>query len=92
MSHIENNRPYPVTAGYQKSVTADRPGPGLCGAWSRNLLRRNQAKLTPTTAETLSTKPGVFMDKSAFETVLSTKSAIFMDKIESTGVSDIVPQ
>ncbi len=32
------------------------------------------------------------MDKSAFETVLSTKSAIFMDKIESTGVSDIVPQ
>ena len=33
MSHIENNRPYPVTAGYQKSVTADRPGPGLCGAW-----------------------------------------------------------
>ena len=34
--------------------------------WSRNLLRRNQAKLTPTTAETLSTKSGVFMDKSAF--------------------------
>ena len=30
MSHIENNRPYPVTAGYQKSVTADRPGPGVC--------------------------------------------------------------
>ena len=43
--------------------------------WSRNLLRRNQAKLTPTSAETLSTKSGVFMDK-----------------IESTGVSDIVPQ
>ena len=60
--------------------------------WSRNLLRRNQAKLTPTTAETLSTKPGVFMDKSAFETVLSTKSGVFMDKIESIGVSDIVPQ
>ena len=32
------------------------------------------------------------MDKSAFETVLSTKSGVFMDKIESIGVSDIVPQ
>ena len=64
----------------------------LVKGWSRNLLRRNQAKLTPTTAETLSTKSGVFMDKSAFETVLSTKSGVFMDKIESTGVSDIVPQ
>ena len=39
----------------------------------------------------LSTKSGVFMDKSAFETVLSTKSGVFMDRIESTGVSDIVP-
>ena len=42
---------------------------------SRNLLRRNQAKLTPTNAATL-----------------STKTWVFMDKIESTGVSDIVPQ
>ena len=41
--------------------------------WSRNLLRRNQAKLTPSTAETLSTKSGVFMDKMAFRAVLSTE-------------------
>ena len=47
----------------------------LVKGWSRNLLRRNQAKLTPTTAATL-----------------STKAWVFMDKIESTGVSDIVPQ
>ena len=31
------------------------------------------------------------MDKMAFRAVLSTESALFMDKIESTGVSDIVP-
>ena len=59
--------------------------------WSRNLLRRNQAKLTPTTAATLSTKTWVLMDKMAFRAVLSTESVLFMDKIESTGVSDIVP-
>ena len=47
----------------------------LVKGWSRNLLRRNQAKLTPTTAATL-----------------STKAWVFMDKIESTRVSDIVPQ
>ena len=58
--------------------------------WSRNLLRRNQAKLTPSTAETLSTKSGVFMDKMAFRAVLSRESALFMDKIESTRVSDLV--
>ena len=64
----------------------------LVKGWSRNLLRRNQAKLTPTTAATLSTKTWVFMDKMPFRTVLSTESALFMDKIESTRVSDIVPQ
>ena len=64
----------------------------LVKGWSRNLLRRNQAKLTPTTAATLSTKTWVLMDKMAFRAVLSTESVLFMDKIESTGVSDIVPQ
>ena len=63
---------------------------GLVKGWSRNMLRRNQAKLTPTTAATLSTKTWVFMDKMAFRAVLSTESAIFMDKIESTRVSDLV--
>ena len=62
----------------------------LVKGWSRNLLRRNQAKLTPSTAETLSTKSGVFMDKMAFRAVLSRESALFMDKIESTRVSDLV--
>ena len=62
----------------------------LVKGWSRNLLRRNQAKLTPITAETLSTKSGVFMDKMAFREVISRESALFMDKIESTRVSDLV--
>ena len=64
----------------------------LVKGWSRNLLRRNQAKLTPITAATLSTKTWVFIDKMAFREVLSRESALFMDKIESTRVSDIVPQ
>ena len=62
----------------------------LVKGWSRNLLRRNQAKLTPITAATLSTKTWVFMDKMAFQAVLSTESALFMSKIESTRVSDLV--
>ena len=62
----------------------------LVKGWSRNLLRRNQAKLTPITAATLSTKTWVFIDKMAFREVLSRESALFMDKIESTRVSDLV--
>ena len=62
----------------------------LVKGWSRNLLRRNQAKPTPITAATLSTKTWVFIDKLAFREVLSRESALFMDKIESTRVSDLV--
>ena len=56
MSHIENNRPYPVTAGYQKSASADRPGPGLCGArillfggriFERSLVRCSGSAMVP---------------------------------------------
>ena len=82
-------RPSPNNKSPHQRTARDRE---LVKGWSRNMLRRNQAKLTPTTAATLSTKTWVFMDKMAFRAVLSTKSALFMDKIESTGVSDIVLQ
>ena len=81
-------RPSPNNRSPHQRTARDRE---LVKGWSRNLLRLNKAKLIPTTAATLSTKTWVFTDKTAFRAVLSTESALFMDKIESTGVSDLVP-
>ena len=47
MSHIENNRPYPVTAGYQNSVTADRPGPRVCGGMESELAPTKPSQTYP---------------------------------------------
>ena len=102
--HVEWRLPCQMNCRKAPTLGPRRPSPNnrsplqrtarvreLVKGWSRNLIRRNQAKLTTTTAATLSTKTWVFMDKMAFRAVLSTESALFMDKIESTGVSDIVP-
>ena len=101
--HVEWRLPCQMNCRKAPTLGPRRPSPNnrsphqrtarvreLVKGWSRNLLRRNQAKLTPTTAATLSTKTWVFMDKMPFRAVLSTESALFMDKIESTRVSDLV--
>ena len=39
----------------------------------------------------LSIKTGNFVDKTAFQTILSIKTPDFVNKIESTGISYIIP-
>ena len=63
---MENNRPYPVTAGYQKSVTADRPGPGLCEGMESELAPKKPSQTYPYQRRNFVHKIGGFCGENAF--------------------------